>query len=426
MISLHTIKTTPSKPKRQTLKVQDRSGLFLVIEPKGNNCKRFVGVTRFPRGRQGKKKEISLGIFGKDIKSKTDIEQTIRTWDSLKQWCKETGESPDKFFTKDEYQPSDLTLKEVFFKWFEFYKKTVKETTWSDRKNKLNQMLKFFGEDLPISEMEWERGGRQRVLGMMKVMENSGSINHAGRCRQVLKSIFDYAMDQDLMDVGRNPANKPQTEGVGHKPKNNPAIDWKEVPQFFNDLKENSPNSSKLTRLAIRFYLMSCIRVGAVVRLEWDWFDESENLWVIPASTTGLKNKLMNTGKEYDHLIPVSPEMRQVMDELRTFTGFQKYVFYSPEGKKYPHLNPETINTYLSRLGYKDKLTGHGWRRVVVTAGQEIGKFDRDWIQRQIGQREHKQGAIGVYDKTQFLDERREFMNWWSKELVTQGMVITD
>ena len=56
-------------------------------------------------------------------------------------------------------------------------------------------------------------------------MENSGSINHAGRCRQVLKSIFDYAMDQDLMDVGRNPANKPQTEGVGHKPKNNPAID---------------------------------------------------------------------------------------------------------------------------------------------------------------------------------------------------------
>jgi len=48
MISLHTIKTTSPKPKRQTLKVQDRSGLFLVIEPKGNNCKRFVGFTRFP------------------------------------------------------------------------------------------------------------------------------------------------------------------------------------------------------------------------------------------------------------------------------------------------------------------------------------------------------------------------------------------
>ena len=181
MISLHTIKTTSPKPKRQTLKVQDRSGLFLVIEPKGNNCKRFIGVTRFPRGRQAKKKEISLGIFGKDINTKTDIEQTIRTWDSLKQWCKETGESPDKFFAKDEYQPSEVSLKDVFFKWFEFYKKTVKETTWSDRKNKLNQMLKFFGEDLPISEMEWRNGGRKCVLGMMEVMENRGSHNHAGR-----------------------------------------------------------------------------------------------------------------------------------------------------------------------------------------------------------------------------------------------------
>ena len=63
---------------------------------------------------------------------------------------------------------------------------------------------------------------------------------------------------------------------------------------------------------------MSCIRVGAVVRLEWDWFNESENLWIIPASTTGLKNKLKNTGTDYDHLIPVTQEMRQVMDVPHT------------------------------------------------------------------------------------------------------------
>ena len=425
MISLHTIKTTSPKPKRQTINVQDGSSLFLIIEPKGNNCKRFVGVTRFPRGRQGKKKEISLGIFGKDINTKTDIEQILRTWDSLKQWCKETGESPDKFFAKDEYQPSEVSLKDVFFKWFEFYKKTVKETTWSDRKNKLNQMLKFFGEDLPISEMEWRNGGRKRVLGMMEVMENRGSHNHAGRCRSVLKDIFEYAIDQDLMEEGQNPASKkPNTECIGYTPESNPTIDWKDVPELFNSLKTNSPNSSKLTQLAVKFYLMSCIRVGAIVRLEWDWFDESENLWIIPASTSGLKNKLKNSGKDYDHLIPVTQEMRQVMDELRTFTGFQEYVFYSPEGKKYPHLNPETINTFLSRLGYKNILTGHGWRRVVVTAGQEIGGFNREIIERQIGQRGHKQGAIGVYDRTQFLDQRREFMNWWTKELVNQGMEI--
>ena len=65
---------------------------------------------------------------------KKDIEQTIRTWDSLKKWCKETGDPPNKFFNKDQYQPSEIILKDVFFKWFEFYKKTVKETTWSNKK----------------------------------------------------------------------------------------------------------------------------------------------------------------------------------------------------------------------------------------------------------------------------------------------------
>ena len=84
----------------------------------------------------------------------------------------------------------------------------------------------------------------------------------------------------------------------------------------------------------------------------------------------------------------------------------------------------KSCNTFLSRLGYKNILTGHGWRRVVVTAGQEIGGFNREIIERQIGQRGHKQGAIGVYDRTQFLDQRREFMNWWTKEYANQGMEI--
>ena len=112
------------------------------------------------------------------------------------------------------------------------------------------------------------------------------------------------------------------------------------------------------------------------------------------------------------------------MNYLLEFNGNQKYVFKSPEGKKYPHLNPETINHYLSNLGYKGRLTAHGWRDVIVTSGQEVGKFDRDILLRQIGHTKHKQGASGCYDNTEFLPERRKFLKWWSKELVNQGLKI--
>ena len=59
-----------------------------------------------------------------------------------------------------------------------------------------------------------------------------------------------------------------------------------------------------------------------------------------------------------------------------------------------------------------------------MTSGQEIGGYERDIIQRQIGQTEHRSGSIGSYDKTQFLDKRRDFLEWWNKELVNQGLDI--
>ena len=62
----------------------------------------------------------------------------------------------------------------------------------------------------------------------------------------------------------------------------------------------------------------------------------------------------------------------------------------------------------------------------MVTVGQEVGKFERDIIQRQIGHTEHKRGAIGSYDNSEFLNERREFLEWWNKELVRLGMKVTE
>ena len=85
---------------------------------------------------------------------------------------------------------------------------------------------------------------------------------------------------------------------------------------------------------------------------------------------------------------------------------------------------PVTINHYLSNLGYRGRLTAHGCRDVIVTSGQEVGKFERDILLRQIGHTVHKQGAFGCYDNTEFLSKRRKFLKWWGKELVNQGLKI--
>ena len=57
MISLHTIKTTSPKPKRQTISVQDGSGVFLVIEPKVITAKDLLELLDSPEEDKGKRKK---------------------------------------------------------------------------------------------------------------------------------------------------------------------------------------------------------------------------------------------------------------------------------------------------------------------------------------------------------------------------------
>ena len=420
-IKFSEIKKIEPKIKRQKRSVSDGSGLYLVVEKLPSKCIRFEGSFRYPRGRSGKTCTVPMGIYSRDVTSQKDLNHLIIKWTEVKNWSNETGKHPSLFKSKDVPDTYNLTLKDLFSTYTEFIQQTCKETTWKDRQNKVKQILNYFGEDQPLSDFEDLKKGRQLVLGMMEKWEANGHQVHAGRCRSILKKAFNLGIDKGW--ILNNPAAiKPETEGVGHTKKSNPTIHWDEVPELMTSISQNSCDGTVLTQLALKLYLMTCTRVGALVRLEWDWFDSSSDMWVIPASTTGLKRKLSNQSKDYDHLIPATPEMHQVMDDLRLITGYQKYVFLSPEGKNYPHLSPSTINTYLKRLGWHRKLTAHGWRDVAVTAGQEVGDFALDIIKRQIGHTDHKQGAIGAYDNTQFLDKRREFLEWWSKELVNQGM----
>ena len=431
-ISIPDIKKVNPTKKMIWKSVQKDSGLSLVVEPLPVICKRLVGKTRFPRGRDGKNVHVSLGVFGKEIKTQTDINKTLETWNELKEWCRETELHPHDFFRKDEIEKSGITLKEVFDSFMEVHSQKTKKQTWTVSQDRLNQMLRYYGENKPLIDFEDPKQGRRLVLEMQdsigKGQRNQGASEQSARCRRLLKQVFNHAINKGWLIDGQNPALlKPDTEGLGHKPKGNPHVTWEQVPELLQSINKNSCRGTLLTQLATKFYFLSLIRVGACVRLEWDWFDESQDLWVIPGETPGLKRKFKNTGKEWSHKVPMTPQLHVLLNQLRELNGDQKYVFHSLDGKKYPHLNPETINTYLRRLGWENKQTAHGWRDVVVTEGQEEGDFEfdaKEIIRRQIGHTENKQGAIGAYDNTEFLPDRRKFLEWWSKEMIKQGMEI--
>ena len=396
-------------------RVQNNSGLYLV---KRGQSKYFEG--RFRRC------SVPIGVWQKELK----VREALEKWQEIKKWSKDNHRSPKFFNSRSE--ESEKTLAQVCREYFEeVYKPKTKERTWRDRENKLNQMLQYFGKDELIADFELANGGREQIKKMLKaVFESNGHHYQLVRCRQLLTWIFNYAEEERYIRPNQNPVYKRfQWEGVKHEKKGSPTLaktitskSWGDIPKFLHSVNENACCGSKVTDLAVKAHLLLCIRSGVVVRLEWDWYDADEDMWIIPAQTEGLKRKKSDV--ENDHLIPSTPEINALMDQVRRITGWQKYVFYSFNGKNHPHLGEETINDHLKNLGWSCKQSAHGWRDVITTATLEHSPFDYEIIDRQLGRLAHKQGTRGHYDESTLVDKRRSFMEWWTSEVMNQGLKL--
>ena len=61
---------------------------------------------------------------------------------------------------------------------------------------------------------------------------------------------------------------------------------------------------------------------------------------------------------------------------------------------------------------------------MITTSALERSDFSYKVIDRQLGRMGHVNRTRGHYDRSSLLDTRREFMEWWSKTLVKQGLII--
>ena len=115
----------------------------------------------------------------------------------------------------------------------------------------------------------------------------------------------------------------------------------------------------------------------------------------------------MKTGKA--HQVPLTAPLKEVLNELRQLNGGNEYVFFSPRGREYQHVHKDSLNAHIKKMGYKGLTTAHGFRHLALTAGQEVLKVDHEIIQRQMA---HTFGdkICGCYDKSQMMEERRDFM----------------
>lgn len=101
---------------------------------------------------------------------------------------------------------------------------------------------------------------------------------------------------------------------------------------------------------------------------------------------------------------------------LKIMHPHSKYILPSSQSN-HGHMGNNTVLVALERMGYKGRMTGHGFRALAMTTIKEkMGSYRHEVIDRQLAHA-HKSQVVAAYDRAEFLDERRVMMQDWADYL---------
>ncbi|MBY5934093.1 integrase arm-type DNA-binding domain-containing protein [Tateyamaria omphalii] len=215
-----------------------------------------------------------------------------------------------------------------------------------------------------------------------------------------LKIILEHAAAEGH-DVNLNavPLAKVLLGRQNKRPSSHASLPWQEVPMLYQSYDDGVVDT------AFKFLVSTVVRVSNVTQAMWHEVDG--DTWVIPAT----KMKVKNRG---DHIVPLSPEARALLDRAKDFDNGSGYIFPSPANKKRPYLSENTFGASLKRRG--TNVTAHGFRasfRGWVVSNDVCSERIAETILH------HKVGdsATNAYIRGSFVEKRRAVMNRWSSFL---------
>lgn len=180
-----------------------------------------------------------------------------------------------------------------------------------------------------------------------------------------------------------------------HTAQNIPALDWREVPDFYQSLRDGG-----VTEHALRLLILTAVRSKAVRLCHLDQIDG--DIWTVPAETMkGRKNKTT------DFRVPLSKEALAVIEAAKPFAR-DGYLF--PSVRK-GVISDMTMTQFMKRRGMVER--PHGFRSSFRDWVAETTNTPHDVAETALG---HTIGGAveRAYRRTDYLEQRRALMERWA------------
>lgn len=239
------------------------------------------------------------------------------------------------------------------------------------------------------------------MLEVLRKVEKRGAIDVAKRLGQTCGQIFRYGIATGR--ATRNPVPDLRDALKPAKGGHHAALEAKDLPEFLQSLAKNDARLYPLTRHAIRLMMLTFVRTQELIGARWSEIDLDNAMWTIPAERMKMRKQ---------HLVPLSTQVVAIFRELQTYSDSRELVFPNQAHPDRPMSN-NTVLFALGRLGFKGRMTGHGFRALAMSTIKEKLNFRHETVDRQLAHG-HKSKVDKAYDRAQFLDERIRMMQEWS------------
>jgi integrase len=420
------------RPGDKPRKVYDEGGLFLLVNPNGSAYWRLKYVL------EGKEKLLQLGVYraaGSDT-IRMRLGEARRERDSKRELLKQgIDPSADKRAATEKKNleaeqsraaaaeirekrraaasaskavavDAKRTVRVVADEWLEAYR-----AGWSVKHERQNiQSLRDHVHPL-IGDRPIRSIGTAEIMSVLTPLLAAGKAETARRVRQRLGGIFQHAalreyVDRDPVPLVGKEFSKLRASALKVNPQRQfPCISREELAGL---LRAMAGYTGVVVRLALRFTSLVLARTTEVRAAKWAEFHDLDGdapIWRIPAER--MKGRR-------PHEVPLSRQVCEVLRELQKYSGDGEFLF--PHDRKRDAVMSENSMLYgLWSMGYRGRMTGHGFRALGSTILHESG-FRHEVIERALAH-EQADKVAAAYNRADYLDERRRMLAWYADHL---------
>ncbi|HDZ69028.1 MAG TPA: DUF4102 domain-containing protein [Phycisphaerales bacterium] len=379
-----------AKPREKAYRLFDGKGLYMEISPKGGKWWRLK--YRF----DGKEKRISLGVHPevslKDARDRRD--------DARKLLANEVDPSENRKANKaTKIERAANSFEVITREWFAKH-----APNWSP--SHAVRIIRRFERDIfpwiggkPIADVT-----APQLLEIIRRIEQRGALETAHRALGNCGQVFRYAVATGRAE--RDPSGDLRSALPPVKETHFASVtEPKQVAEVLRAL--DGYQGTLPVRCALRLAPLVFVRPGELRHAQWEDIDLETAEWRYVVTKTNTP-----------HIVPLSHQAVEVLQELLPLTGNGRYVFPSarnPKGDK--PMSDNAILAAMRRMGIsKEEMSGHGFRAMARTILDEVLGFRPDYIEHQLAHAVRDPNGR-AYNRTAHLPERRKMMQDWADYL---------